>query len=297
MALRRSSNQPTPPPPVPAESGEWQETGEPVTAPPTAPGQYQTVPSRETYQTASPREPYTPAGGADYTPDARGPSTVDPYAPSYGNVERGGYGEYPGGPVASARGRAPARVRAVAPATGLGLLGLLTVLVGAWAGIVPFAGPAFGFNALGSPAWSWSFLHAMLWVIPGAVAVFCGFIMMGLIPRSVIGMARLGAAVTGVIVAACGAWLVIGPVAWPVLRDRTVVFLPASPIKELAYWIGYSLGPGLLLAMFGAFALGWALRSRRVLARVGGRDEAEYVTRRRDAGRPVRPGEATPVAS
>jgi hypothetical protein len=59
----------------------------------------------------------------------------------------------------------------------------------------------------------------------------------------------------GFLAALCGAWFVMGPVAWPVL-EHSRVFVGASPIHELAYWIGYSLGPGTLLAALGAFVLG-----------------------------------------
>ncbi len=64
----------------------------------------------------------------------------------------------------------------------LALVGLLTVLVGAWAGIVPYIGPTFGFGATGTPAWTWSLLHTLLWLAPGAVAVLCGLLIMAHVP-------------------------------------------------------------------------------------------------------------------
>jgi len=87
--------------------------------------------------------------------------------------------------------------------------------------------------------------------------------MLGLVPRALAGLARLGSAATGLIVAACGAWLVIGPLAWPVVERSRGPFVTASPLRELAYQVGYSLGPGLLLGIVGALAVGWAVRSRR----------------------------------
>ena len=47
----------------------------------------------------------------------------------------------------------------------------------------------------------------------------------------------------------------LGPLAWPALKG-SVFFIGASPLKELEYWIGYSLGPGGLLLILGAFVLG-----------------------------------------
>jgi hypothetical protein len=160
------------------------------------------------------------------------------------------------------RGGRRARRAAVPPAA-LGTVGFLIVLLGAWAGIVPFVGPSFGFSGDGSSSWMWNLPHALLWVAPGAVAVWCGLMMLGLVPRAISGFGRLGSAALGTITAACGAWLVIGPSAWPVLEHSAGVFVPASPLRELAYLIGYSLGPGILLVLFGAFAIGWGVRSHR----------------------------------
>ncbi|MGH9304537.1 MAG: hypothetical protein ACRDZ5_09020, partial [Acidimicrobiales bacterium] len=66
----------------------------------------------------------------------------------------------------------------------------------------------------------------------------------------------------------CGAWFVIGPLAWPVLEGAHV-FVGASPLVELTYWIGYSLGPGLLLAMLGGLSMGISVLNRRDAANLG----------------------------
>jgi hypothetical protein len=174
-------------------------------------------------------------------------------------------------PAAEApRGAAPASrvvpgVRPAVPPGGLVVVGLMTILAGAWGGIVPFVGPIFGYSGDGTTSWYWSFPHAMLWLVPGAVAVFCGLSMLGHVWRAARGFARIGSATTGLVVAACGAWFVFGPLSWPVLEHSAGVFVPASPLRELAYWAGYSLGPGVLLATLGGIAFGWAVRSSRVV--------------------------------
>jgi hypothetical protein len=172
----------------------------------------------------------------------------------------------------------PIGARPSVPPAGLGVLGVLTALVGAWGAVVAFVGPSFGFSGDGSVSWYWSFPHAMLWVVPGAVATLCGLSMLRLVPRAFAGLGRIGSGVIGLIVAACGAWFVVGYLAWPVLRNSAGVFVPSSPIRELAYQIGYSVGPGLLLAVFGGFAMGWAVRSRSRRSHRSHRSRREVVS-------------------
>jgi hypothetical protein len=131
------------------------------------------------------------------------------------------------------------------------MAGALILLVGAWGGIVPFVGPLFGFSGDGSRSWTWNLPHALLSLAPGAVAVAAGILVMLAGGR----LFRPGLKLGGLLAALCGAWFVVGPVAWPVL-EHARVFVTASPQRELAYWIGYSLGPGTLLAALGAFVLG-----------------------------------------
>ena len=134
------------------------------------------------------------------------------------------------------------------------MAGFLTLLLGAWGGIIPYVGPTFGFSADGAPSWTWNLAHSMLFLVPGAAAVVAGLLIMveglstGPARRSVLGLAGLLAAI-------CGAWFVIGPIAWPAVNGPAF-FSGASAVRELEYWIGYSLGPGALLLACGAFVLG-----------------------------------------
>ncbi|MHB8245947.1 MAG: hypothetical protein ACYDGN_11460 [Acidimicrobiales bacterium] len=152
-------------------------------------------------------------------------------------------------------------------AGGLAAVGLLTLLLGAWVGIIPYVGPLFGFGATSTKAWVWNNSHLWLWLLPGAVAVLMGFMMLSRAPLARRGMTKLGPLWAGFIVACCGAWLVIGPSAWKVLESRTVI-RPASAFRELVYLIGYSFGPGLLLALFGGLAMGIAMVTRRAASPV-----------------------------
>ena len=79
--------------------------------------------------------------------------------------------------------------------------------------------------------------------------------------------ASLGAA--GLVAIACGAWFAIGPLAWRVIDNVGPYFVSTTPLRQLADQAGYSLGPGLILGMCGAFAIGWATRHNRPLASSG----------------------------
>lgn len=144
-------------------------------------------------------------------------------------------------------------------------VGFLLLLVGAWAGIVPFVGPIFGYNATGGGKWLWNLTHALLWLAPGAVAVLVGLAMMVRAGRVGAGLSRALPLWGGFLAACCGAWLVIGPLAWRLLEGR-YPFRTASPFRELVNQIGYSFGPGALLVLFGGLAMGIVLMSQRAVA-------------------------------
>jgi hypothetical protein len=144
-------------------------------------------------------------------------------------------------------------------------VGLVALIVSAWGGIVPYVGPAFGFSADGFGSWHWNLAHAVLALIPGAIGCLFALSLMG---RTAAGatMRRVGLTGGGLLAVASGAWFVIGPLAWPVLVNGGHYFLSASPLRELEYQVGYALGPGLIVAACGAFAIGWAARHDRPLS-------------------------------
>lgn len=152
-------------------------------------------------------------------------------------------------------------------AGGVATAGLLTVLVGAWAGIVPYVGPVFGYDGTGTGSFVWDQSHALLWLVPGAAAVLLGLMLLTSAPLVRAGTSRFGPMWAGLFIALCGAWLVIGPLAWPVLETATA-FRFATPLHELTYWIGYSLGPGVLLALFGGAVMGFSALARPASAAV-----------------------------
>src|ERR1035438_9059685 len=45
--------------------------------------------------------------------------------------------------------------------------GFLALLLSAWAGIVPFIGPSFGFSPDGTASWTWNLVHGLGAAVPG----------------------------------------------------------------------------------------------------------------------------------
>jgi hypothetical protein len=139
---------------------------------------------------------------------------------------------------------------------GLIFASFLAVLVSAWAGIVPYLGPTFGFSADGTSSWTWDSAHTYGALVPGAVGViFSVLVLAG--ARRPLGTQSAGTlASAGFVVFLCGAWLTVVPVVWPVIMSP--YFHSPSPSMTLAHWLGYASGPGLLLAAFGAYVMGRA---------------------------------------
>jgi hypothetical protein len=136
--------------------------------------------------------------------------------------------------------------------------GFLALLVSAWAAIVPFVGPSFGFSPDGTASWTWNRAHALGALVPGLVSLLACLIIVILArhPSGTLVPSRLVSA--GLLIFLCGAWFASVPVVWPVLVGS--YFRDASPSLTLASWMGSATGPGVLLAAFGAFAMGRAGR-------------------------------------
>ena len=174
-------------------------------------------------------------------------------------------------PMVEARARGTAEPHAGEPVYGepmrvgrfgVATVGLIALLASAWGGIVPYIGPLFGFSGDHSPAWQWNMPHTLLALIPGAAGVLLGFFVMGSASRSTVGRGRLSLGTAGVLLMACGAWFAIGPLAWPVLYHGDYFVHAVSPLRFLAYDVGYAIGTGLIVAACGGFVTGWAHRHR-----------------------------------
>jgi hypothetical protein len=157
-------------------------------------------------------------------------------------------------------GKSPTATRVGVGRSGIGTVGVLTVLISAWGALIPFVGPAFGYRGDGTSSWHWSTTHLVLALVPGVVGFLMGLVILRGTSQAGIGRGRISLAVAGLIAMLCGAWFIIGPVAWPVLTTNGAYFASAAPLRSLAYQVGYGLGTGLILAVCGGYVMGWASR-------------------------------------
>jgi hypothetical protein len=130
--------------------------------------------------------------------------------------------------------------------------GLLVVIIAAWAGIVAFVGPQFGFRPTALSSWQWSYNNWLLHLLPGAAGVLGGLLILGRAPMP---RARLVGWLSALIVVAAGAWLVIGPAAWGLFQSSDAFNTSVSGNRLFLFQVGANLGPGILLAVLGGLAL------------------------------------------
>ncbi|HEY7049875.1 MAG TPA: hypothetical protein VH373_21855 [Jatrophihabitantaceae bacterium] len=130
--------------------------------------------------------------------------------------------------------------------------GVLLIILGAWAGIVPFIGPYlnFAYTPAASTTWHWTDARGWFEVAPGAAAVAGGLLLL-------FGTNRAVAIAGGWLGVAAGAWLIVGPSLADVLNQTVGAPDPASTsnvqaLEELFFFYGV----GALILFFAAAALG-----------------------------------------
>jgi hypothetical protein len=131
-------------------------------------------------------------------------------------------------------------------------LGGAILLVGLWGALVPFVGPTFGYQMGGVAAWTWSESHLTVHLIPGAVAVLGGALMLG----SARSRVRLGA----LLAVLAGTWFIIGPSIRPLWAGgggmSMSMSMGESVWSQIATALGYHYGTGVLIAVLAAYSLG-----------------------------------------
>ena len=130
--------------------------------------------------------------------------------------------------------------------------GLLIVLLGIWGGLIPFIGPSFDYGFTPDLSWHWTTGRFLLEVLPAAATVLGGLAMMG-------SASRISGSAGAWLAAAGGAWFVIGQ--WVSMLWNNGVMQAGQPtattdIGQVAEWVGFFLGLGVVIVFLAAMALG-----------------------------------------
>ncbi|MDE3203744.1 MAG: hypothetical protein KGQ66_05935 [Acidobacteriota bacterium] len=162
------------------------------------------------------------------------------------------------------------------------------MVVGAWAALAGYVGPYFGFRPVAHRVWVADLPNGLLHLLPGAVAAAAGLMLLAVAPsRS--RTARASIALPALLLVAAGAWLVVGPTAWPVIESGNPFVTGVSALRNLLNVAGASLAPGLVLVLLGGMALKASSSTRRRATPVDRYTPVE-------AAVPAAPGPVAPTA-
>jgi hypothetical protein len=143
--------------------------------------------------------------------------------------------------------------------------GAIAVVVGAWGGIAPYVGHALHYSADGSATWTWNLQHGLLSLLPGAMAVLGGAVLIAAAwvrrDRDSV-LHAVGLAGATVLLGLSAGWFLIGSSVWPIYFTSHVL-VGASPVRTFANLAGTYLAEGFILATIAGVAGSWAVRSLR----------------------------------
>jgi hypothetical protein len=136
------------------------------------------------------------------------------------------------------------------PRTRGAVSGVLLILLGAWGALVPFIGPYFDYSYGTDSTWVWTAARGWLEVLPGAVTVVGGWLL--LVSRN-----RVTGSTGGWLAALAGAWFVIGQSLAPLWHIGDVgAPLSTRDSGRAVAQLGYFYGLGVVIVFLAAFALG-----------------------------------------
>lgn len=129
--------------------------------------------------------------------------------------------------------------------------GLLVVLLGAWGGLVPFIGPQFGYAYTPDATWTMTWGRLWLEVVPGAVAVLGGLLLIGSRHRAI-------GVWAGWLAAVAGAWFALGPIITRLWSGGPQAGTPVADgtAHAVLEQIGMFTGLGVVIVFLAASALG-----------------------------------------
>jgi len=136
------------------------------------------------------------------------------------------------------------------------LNGLALILLGAWGGLAPFAGPALGFGFTPDRAWQYTQGRLYLSAVPGAVAALAGIVVLG--TRS-----RWFGGICAFLAALAGAWFIAGaglirlfPASLGVASVSTGSPISGTTTGAVLTEVGFFSGTGAAVVFCAALALG-----------------------------------------
>ena len=190
--------------------------------------------------------------------------------------------------------RAPARRTEALrlPRTTGAMSGLLIVLLGIWGGLIPFVGPYFHYAFGGYQTWHFTSQRLWLEIVPGAVAVIGGFMLLT-------ASTRVGGLTAGWVALAAGVWFAIGPTV-SLLWHHSIYAIgtPAGgDTRQMLEWIGYFYGLGAVIVALAAFAMGRYFSRPRVVTEAAAVADRSAVAGRRGAVADEAPGARRPLAA
>jgi hypothetical protein len=138
--------------------------------------------------------------------------------------------------------------------------GILIVLLGLWGALVPFFGPSFHYAFGGYSTWHYTSQRLWLCIVPGAVAVIGGIMLLR-------ASTRVGGLTAGWVALAAGVWFAVGP-SVSLLWHHTIYAIgtPAGgDTRQMLEWVGYFYGLGAAIIGLAAFAMGRFVSRPRIV--------------------------------
>ena len=129
--------------------------------------------------------------------------------------------------------------------------GLLIILLGVWGALIPFVGPYFDYSFSTNTTWHYTTDRLWLDILPGALAVLAGVMLL-------LAATRAAGILAGWLAMVAGAWFVVGPsvsLTWesgvgPIGRPLY------GSTRQMLELVGYFYGLGALIVALAAFAVG-----------------------------------------
>ena len=145
------------------------------------------------------------------------------------------------------------------PRTTGALSGVLIIILGVWGGLVPFIGPYFHYAFGSYTAWHFTANRFWLDILPGAVAVIGGLMLLRSSRRS-------SGVLGGWLAIAAGVWFAIGPVVslWWHATGNPIGAPVGGHIRQSLELLGYFYALGAAITGLAAFAMGRFVSRPRV---------------------------------